>query len=160
MIPGSHRVGEKYTELIHGGLQAKGNPGSLAQWGVGGASVPAMVLETMPGDVVAFNQATKHSAWGGGGRRRMFTINYTRNPRNAAEKDVYKSVCGYTRADCFGGGYSNALGASIAGQPLLMSGAAERRRHLSLLLECVHPNPEKVEATTDTSTTNSQKPKL
>ena len=95
MIPGSHRVGDEYAEFIHGGLQAEGNPGSLEQWGVDGASVPAMALETMPGDVVAFNQATKHSAWGGGERRRMFTINYTRNPRNAAEKEVYQSVCEY-----------------------------------------------------------------
>ena len=161
MIPGSHRVGERYAELIHECLQVEGNPGPLEQWGVDAPSVPAMVVESMPGDVVVFNQATKHSAWGGGQRRRMFTINYTRNPRNTAEKEVYQRVCGYTRADCFGGGYSHALGASIESQPLLKSGAPERRQHLSLLLECVHADVEEGESsTTATSRANSQKPRL
>ena len=72
VIPGSHRYGEGYAEAVQESVRE-----SQAQWGVGGADVPAMALETNPGDVVIFNQGTKHSAWGGGKRRRMFTINCT-----------------------------------------------------------------------------------
>ena len=32
-------------------------------------------LETIPGDILMFNHDTYHSAWGGGNRRRMFTMN-------------------------------------------------------------------------------------
>ena len=39
--------------------------------------MPAIALASNPGDVVVFNQNTKHSAWGGNDRRRMFTINCT-----------------------------------------------------------------------------------
>jgi hypothetical protein len=72
VIPGSHRFGEPYAE----GLQKQVRK-SQDLWGVSGAEVPAIALETNPGDVVVFNFATKHSAWGGGQRRRMFTINTT-----------------------------------------------------------------------------------
>jgi hypothetical protein len=40
-----------------------------------GADIPAHVFETTPGDVVIFNHNTLHSSWGGGTRRRMFTMN-------------------------------------------------------------------------------------
>ena len=72
VIPGSHRYGEGYAEAVQESVRE-----SKVQWGIGGADVPAMALETNPGDVVIFNQGTKHSAWGGGKRRRMFTINCT-----------------------------------------------------------------------------------
>ena len=34
-----------------------------------------METTELAGDVVVFNHNCKHSAWGGGGRRRMFTMN-------------------------------------------------------------------------------------
>jgi hypothetical protein len=37
--------------------------------------VPAIALETSPGDVLVFNHNTKHAAFGGNTHRRMFTIN-------------------------------------------------------------------------------------
>ena len=40
--------------------------------------MPAVALETSPGDVLVFNQNLKHSAWGGSGRRRMYTMNFCR----------------------------------------------------------------------------------
>jgi hypothetical protein len=70
VIPGSHRIGEGYTEAIHRQLSQ-----SAAQWGVEAQAVPAIALETTPGDVVVFNHNTKHAAFGGGNWRRMFTLN-------------------------------------------------------------------------------------
>lgn len=65
VIPGSHRFGEGYAEGLEKQIRQ-----SQAVWGISGAEVPAIPLETTPGDVVVFNFATKHSAWGGGNQRR------------------------------------------------------------------------------------------
>ena len=69
-IPGSHRYGEQYAETV------QQNISSLEEtYALDGPSVPAIALESNPGDLVIFNQALKHSSWGGGTQRRMFTIN-------------------------------------------------------------------------------------
>jgi hypothetical protein len=44
-----------------------------------------VALETNPGDIVLFNHDTYHSAWGGGNRRRMFTMNCIRNCKTEEE---------------------------------------------------------------------------
>ena len=41
-----------------------------------GPEVPALILETNPGDIVVFNQNLKHAAFGGSERRRMYTMNF------------------------------------------------------------------------------------
>lgn len=70
VIPGSHRLGESFERMVHHQLR----DGSL-NLGINGCDVPAVALETQPGDVVCFNHNTKHAAFGGSGRRRMFTMN-------------------------------------------------------------------------------------
>ena len=40
--------------------------------------VPCVALETQPGDLVAFNHNLMHASFGGGTRRRMFTLNFCR----------------------------------------------------------------------------------
>ncbi len=72
VIPGSQHYGDRFAEALQANL--RGAPETL---GMGGDQVPAIALTSNPGDVVVFNQNTKHSAWGGGNRRRMFTINCT-----------------------------------------------------------------------------------
>jgi len=72
VIPGSHRYGDHFAEDLQQRLRT-----SHETMGITGAEVPAIALESQPGDVVVFNQNTKHGAWGGGTRRRMFTINCT-----------------------------------------------------------------------------------
>ena len=69
-IPGSHRYGEEYAETLQRAVRE-----SQEHYGIDGTGVPALAVESQPGDVVVFNQALKHSAWGGGTQRRMFTIN-------------------------------------------------------------------------------------
>ena len=70
VIPGSHKIGDEYAESLQRHLGE-----SDAQWDVAGMDIPAIALETKPGDLVCFNHNTKHAAFGGSERRRMFTMN-------------------------------------------------------------------------------------
>lgn len=70
VIPGSHRMGDGYSESLEKDVKK-----SQELWGVSGSEVPAVALEVNPGDIVAFLHNTKHAAFGGSERRRMFTIN-------------------------------------------------------------------------------------
>ncbi len=70
VIPGSHRIGDSYAEALQAQVRK-----SDTLWGIHGRDVPAIPLEITPGDIVVFNHNTKHAAFGGGVRRRMFTMN-------------------------------------------------------------------------------------
>jgi hypothetical protein len=70
VIPGSHHIDDTYAKT----LQAQVGK-SQDLWGMHGRDIPAVALETQPGDLVCFNHNTKHAAFGGGTQRRMFTIN-------------------------------------------------------------------------------------
>jgi hypothetical protein len=70
VIPGSHHVTDGFAQALQAEI------GDCAgRWGVDGAGVPAVALETSPGDIAIFNHNLKHAAFGGSERRRMFTIN-------------------------------------------------------------------------------------
>ena len=75
VIPGSHHVGDGYADAVQPVAQQPGPDQAPNMWGVHGSEVPALALETEPGDMLMFNHRTKHAAFGGGTRRRMFTIN-------------------------------------------------------------------------------------
>jgi hypothetical protein len=70
VIPGSHLYGDTYADTLQQNARQ-----CLEGWGIEGKDVPAVALETQPGDVVCFNHNTKHAAFGGNARRRMFTMN-------------------------------------------------------------------------------------
>ena len=70
VIPGSHLACDNFAESLQVDLK---NP--LESYGVSGKNIPSVVLETVPGDVLVFNHNIKHAAFGGGTRRRMFTMN-------------------------------------------------------------------------------------
>ena len=70
VIPGSHLFGDNYADALS---QQVGKSQEL--WEIHGKDVPATIFETTPGDLVLFNHNTKHAAFGGGVRRRMFTMN-------------------------------------------------------------------------------------
>lgn len=70
VIPGSHQIGDRFADTVQEHIR------EIEQtWGGDGAGLPALALETRPGDVVVFNHNLKHAAFGGSQRRRMFTIN-------------------------------------------------------------------------------------
>ena len=72
VIPGSHHAQDAFSETL------QKHVGQIEDtWGVDGRQVPALALTTTPGDIAVFNHNLKHAAFGGSGRRRMFTINCT-----------------------------------------------------------------------------------
>ena len=115
VIPGSHRYGEGYAEALQAGVRE-----SEESWGVAGDQVPAVAVETAPGDVVVFHQGTKHSAWGGGDRRRMFTLNCTRRHTEAELPIMRREVANFARF----------LTDSVYGPAMVDTATPERMRHL------------------------------
>ena len=71
VIPGSHHCGDAYADSLERSVRDSGD-----QWGVAPGEVPAVIVETEPGDIVVFWHNTKHSAFGGSVRRRMYTMNF------------------------------------------------------------------------------------
>ena len=92
VIPGSHREGEAYADELQTKVRA-----SPDQWAIGGDDVPAVALETRPGDVVCFNHNTKHAAFGGSKRRRMFTINLCQRYPKDRLQDLRDYIAGSAR---------------------------------------------------------------
>jgi hypothetical protein len=80
VIPGSHIPQDSFAETLQQHVKEIGD-----WWGVDGSQVPAQAMATTPGDIAVFNHNLKHAAFGGSGRRRMFTINCT---QRFAEADL------------------------------------------------------------------------
>jgi ectoine hydroxylase-related dioxygenase (phytanoyl-CoA dioxygenase family) len=119
VIPGSHRYGDRFAEDLQNTLR-------LAQetWGFGGDHVSAIALDSNPGDVVVFNQALKHSAWGGSNRRRMFTINCTARFAEADMPLLRNEIAGFARFWID----------SVYGEAMLRTASPARRVHLEQAL--------------------------
>ena len=70
VLPGSHHINDKYSKDLDISFKKKNS--YLKKLG---AEVPSISIETEPGDLICFNHNLKHSSFGGGEKRRMFTIN-------------------------------------------------------------------------------------
>ena len=92
VIPGSHRIGDTYTEKLQDDIYR-----SQDVWGLSGAEIPALALETQPGDVLCFNHNLKHAAFGGSGWRRMFTINCSQRYPEERLDDLRNLISGGAR---------------------------------------------------------------
>ena len=91
VIPGSHKVDIK-------DWNARTARNAQELWGIAQDQVPAVALESNPGDVVAFNHNLMHASFGGNTRRRMFTLNCSRRARNEAEiEDLEKYIASHAR---------------------------------------------------------------
>jgi len=87
VIPGSHKYRDTFADSLQKvtDLRSEVDNPSMELWGVDGSDVPAIPLEVKPGDLLMFNHRLKHSSWGGGDRRRMFTLNFE---QRYAEEDI------------------------------------------------------------------------
>jgi hypothetical protein len=118
VIPGSHRLGDTFADTLQAQLRW-----SVENYGVAGRDVPAVALETVPGDLLLFNHNTKHAAFGGGTHRRMFTINLSQRYRDEDLPELREYVSGFARfwVD------------HVYGEPMLRTADAARQRHLEQL---------------------------
>ena len=118
-----------------GGIKPRDFPGSVA-------------LETRPGDLVLFNHDLYHSSWGGGARRRMFTLNCTKRARTEPELVRLRR---YLTAHS-PGGYQFDAGAGAYWPTLVDTASPAARVHLeqvgamhdALFPECARDAPRPV----------------
>ncbi len=82
VVPGSHRQNDAFANALYEVTPRSRVRNTEEQWGVHGSAVPAYAIESQPGDLLVFNQAIKHSSWGGHDRRRMFTMNFSERYRD------------------------------------------------------------------------------
>ena len=77
VIPGSHHFGDRFGDALQEAASAGSKVSRTEElWNIHGSEVPALALETQPGDLLMFNHNIKHSSFGGSARRRMFTMNF------------------------------------------------------------------------------------
>ena len=100
---------------------------SMELFGVPPSEFPGSIaVETNPGDVVIFNHDLYHASFGGGNRRRMFTMNCTRHAKNPED---LKRVHEYVRIHA-PGGYKYKTGAGMYHAPMIDTADENRRAHL------------------------------
>jgi hypothetical protein len=92
VIPGSHKIGDAYAESLQKEIY-----GCQEFWNLHGRDVPALALETKPGDILVFNHNTKHAAFGGSGWRRMFTMNLCQRYPEARIQELRDYLNGVSR---------------------------------------------------------------
>ena len=92
VIPGSHKLHDKYANTIQDVFVSSRENMTEEQFGISGSEVPAMALETVPGDLLMFNHRIKHSSWGGSDRRRMFTMNFQQRFREEDLDELREDV--------------------------------------------------------------------
>ncbi len=119
LIPGSHFVGDNYADSLSAQIGE-----SETLWDTSAKDVPAVVLETMPGDLVVFNHNVKHAAFGGGGRRRMFTMNLCQR----YPEDKLDALRAYI------GGAARFWSERKFGEIMVRTATAERRKHLEQVM--------------------------
>lgn len=92
VIPGSHHLDDVFANRVQTDIKT-----SKEAWDLAGPEVPAQALETTPGDIVCFNHNLKHAAFGGGNRRRMFTINCSERFPEDRLDEFRKYIAGHAR---------------------------------------------------------------
>ncbi len=119
VIPGSHHTQDAYARTLH---EQIGKCQEL--WGLHGRDVPAVALETHPGDLLIFNHNTKHAAFGGSGWRRMFTINLCERYAEDNLQDLWNYI----------GGMARFWVDRNYGELMVSTAGPERRRHLEQVM--------------------------
>lgn len=74
VIPGSHAREDVFAQTLDEMMPSMKEFQTEEALGVHGRDVPSFALESNPGDLVVFDRRIKHASFGGGSRRRMFTM--------------------------------------------------------------------------------------
>lgn len=79
VIPGSQLLGNNWLSKVRDVSRSR------EAFGIEPSAVPAVPLESNPGDLVVFNHNLHHAAFGGSNSRRMFTLNLSRHAETEPE---------------------------------------------------------------------------
>ena len=120
IIPGSHRCGEGYADDLEGRVRD-----STDQWGIAPEEVPCVVVESQPGDIVVFWHNTKHAAFGGSVRRRMYTMNFYEHVPDDRLEDFQNALANEGRFWID----------RIHGEAMLRTANPDRMKHLEQVIE-------------------------
>ena len=105
---------------------------SLELFGILPTEFPGSIaVETNPGDIVIFNHDLYHASFGGGTRRRMFTMNCTRQAKTPEDLEMahrYFSVHSP-------GGYNVKTGAGVCYSTMIDTAEKNRMIHLRQPIE-------------------------
>lgn len=118
VIPGSHRVGDRFSEQLQRAV------GDLASLGVSGPELPAWSTTIRPGDLMVFDHQLKHASFGGGSSRRMFTINLCQRFPEEQLEQLQDYLVGHARF----------LIERNVGETMLRTAGPQRLRHLEQVM--------------------------
>ena len=130
VIPGSHLINDGYAKLLQ---EYRGK--SKESFGIEGRDLPAVAVETAPGDIVVFNHNLKHASFGGSGRRRMFTMNLCEHCETESELESLTQRIGL---------HARYLNDRMHSDAMRGSGPSERMRHLQQIIDNEGHLPELV----------------
>ena len=119
VIPGSHQID------LQNPWAAREARESRELWGIEQRDVPAIALDSIPGDVVAFNHNLMHAAFGGSTHRRMFTMNCARHCETQEEIQDIESYIG---------GHDRFLNDHMHSDQMKATASPARMRHLSQVM--------------------------
>ena len=120
VIPGSHHFGSRFGNALQEVVQRSTVQHTKELWGIEGRDVPAIALETEPGDLLMFNHLIKHASFGGDTRRRMFTINLEERHRHEDLELLRDGIAGLARFWC----------ERAYGETMIRTASPSRMRHL------------------------------
>jgi len=136
VIPGSFIPDDQFSRTLQSSIRllptedqvsGNGDPANGAgqgPWGITGRQVPAVPLESQPGDLLVFNHNLKHAAFGGSARRRMFTMNLCQRYPDALLPELREMIAGGARFWV----------ERAYGETMVRTAGPERMRHLEQLL--------------------------
>jgi hypothetical protein len=130
VIPGSHCIDDTYAKLLQ---ECAGK--NEAVLGIESCDLPAVSVETQPGDLVVFNHNLKHASFGGGTRRRMFTMNLCEHCETESELESLQDRIGR---------HARYLNDRMHSDAMRDTGPPERVRHLQQVIENEGHLPELV----------------
>src|SRR4029079_10816799 len=123
VIPGSAFGGDPFAAALHEAVPFTTASRPEDFWGVAGSDVPAYPIESTPGDMLMFNHKLKHSSWGGGDRRRMFTLNLQQRFSEQDLPRLREEVAAFSRS-------RNDGSHSVYGEAMIRTAGPRRMRHL------------------------------
>ena len=124
VFPGSCHGGDAYADALHRVVPLTRRNRSEEIWGMHGSGLPGYAIASSPGDMLLFNHKTKHSSWGGGTERRMFTYNFEQHMAGEALPHLVQLLRN-----------SVDRNGTVYAEPLLHTAGTERMRHLTQRLQ-------------------------